>query len=939
MNLKAKSIRKAATALVLSLTTLSAFASSINKSPNDPREYRTFMLDNQMEVITVSDPNLKQSAVTLSVGVGQYQDPIEFQGLAHFLEHMIFMGSEKYPVPDEFMAFVTENGGKTNAYTAQQQTTYLFSIDSKQLSPALDRLSSAIKQPLFDQTMVQKEINAVNSEWLTHRQSDQFVQQRVAANTGNLSHPRVQLGVGNLTTLNKDESALLTELNTFHNNYYSANLMKLVLVGNQTPEQLAKLAKQYFANIENKGIERPINLVNAYQEKHLGKHIFVKSKVKVPTLVIEFAMPNNTADWSLQANAYLQKLLSSQEDGALLPVLTEKGLIQFGNVSFAPNVWGNSGSAFIQFVLTEQGLKEQEVILASTFKYLSKVTQQGITKAHFEELKGLLNIQFEDFRAPPALNLAMMLASSIYDIPAKHLIDYRYQAKAFDATAIRSLAALFTPEKARIYHINPNEKIDTELVYADGGYRVTDISSQELSDWQQQSLTVSLAKAQALEQEDITEFALDGDYSVPRKIYSESGMQVFYSQSTHHKGREGVLNVAINSPEPPKSAEHLVNASLLNIIFIKENQKVLQRAQQRNGIMISPAPNGAGNMVFRLFGRSNKQFKLANKLTEQFKQLEMSEDEFKTALTLYKNSLESLGEVKLADQLAFYAMGLTRRAPYLFSLASIKKALNNVTLSSVKAMHSKILANNFVDIYAHGNFAPEKLIEFAKQTRSSLGESNMTPWYMVSSFVVKQGSAVVKKVNVKQDGVGLIDTYIYPHKSNKVLAQLHLLNKLSSTPLFKELRTNQQVGYVVKSFEENIHDYPALSVMIVSDNTNLQQLKDRIEAFQIGFYRSLMNVDEQIFNQLIESVVEELTKKPENIFVEVAPFIQDWEQNKHQFNTKTTQIDFIKNSNKTELLALYKSMFIEGKFMNALTQLKGADFKESDYYQWNKAAE
>ena len=95
--------------LVLFIIFLSAFGQdiyadgSVNKSPADKRLYNTFTLKNGIDVITVSDPDLVTSAATLSVGVGQFQDPYNAQGIAHFLEHMLFMGSKKYPKPNEYM--------------------------------------------------------------------------------------------------------------------------------------------------------------------------------------------------------------------------------------------------------------------------------------------------------------------------------------------------------------------------------------------------------------------------------------------------------------------------------------------------------------------------------------------------------------------------------------------------------------------------------------------------------------------------------------------------------------------------------------------------------------------------------------------------------------------------------------------------------------------
>ena len=329
---------------------------SVNKSPADKRLYNTFTLKNGIDVITVSDPDLVTSAATLSVGVGQFQDPDNAQGIAHFLEHMLFMGSKKYPKPNEYMQFIQENGGNTNAFTAAEQTTYLFSINSSKFAAALDRLSSSVKDPLFDPTMVGKEINAVNSEWLLSRQSDSFIQQRTAANTGNPQHPKLKLGVGNKDTLSSNETELLEHLNSFYEKYYSANLMKLVLVGKQSPKELKKLATKYFAKIKNNNIDRPLTSANSYRKQDLGKNIYIRSRVKSPQLAIEFPVVNNSSLWRSKPNEYIEMLLNSQEPNSLMSFLNEEGLVESGSASIDPLLWGADGSAFISYTLTDKGL-------------------------------------------------------------------------------------------------------------------------------------------------------------------------------------------------------------------------------------------------------------------------------------------------------------------------------------------------------------------------------------------------------------------------------------------------------------------------------------------------------------------------------------------------------------------------------------------------------
>ena len=86
-------------------------------SPNDDRAYDLIELANGLEVMLVSDPTAEKSAAALSVGLGAASDPEDYPGMAHYLEHMLFMGSAQFPEPDGFMAFTAEHGGMTNAYT------------------------------------------------------------------------------------------------------------------------------------------------------------------------------------------------------------------------------------------------------------------------------------------------------------------------------------------------------------------------------------------------------------------------------------------------------------------------------------------------------------------------------------------------------------------------------------------------------------------------------------------------------------------------------------------------------------------------------------------------------------------------------------------------------------------------------------------------------
>ena len=76
------------------------------KSPNDENTYRYLTLENGLRVLLVSDPDTEKAAASLDVNVGAGDSPADREGLPHFLEHMLFLGTEKYPDSSEYERYI-----------------------------------------------------------------------------------------------------------------------------------------------------------------------------------------------------------------------------------------------------------------------------------------------------------------------------------------------------------------------------------------------------------------------------------------------------------------------------------------------------------------------------------------------------------------------------------------------------------------------------------------------------------------------------------------------------------------------------------------------------------------------------------------------------------------------------------------------------------------
>lgn len=81
------------------------------------------------------------SAACLRVGIGYLYDPPHVDGLAHFLEHMLFLGTKKYPEDNYYSKFIHNNGGTKNAVTSEIYTKYYFDIKSEAFAEAIDIFS------------------------------------------------------------------------------------------------------------------------------------------------------------------------------------------------------------------------------------------------------------------------------------------------------------------------------------------------------------------------------------------------------------------------------------------------------------------------------------------------------------------------------------------------------------------------------------------------------------------------------------------------------------------------------------------------------------------------------------------------------------------------------------------------------------------------------
>jgi insulysin len=279
----------------------------IIKSENDSRSYRSLTLQNQLEVIVISDPDTDKAAAALNVATGSGNDPDDYPGLAHFLEHMLFLGTEKYPEAGEYQSFISKHGGSHNAFTSFEDTNYFFEVDSDYLSPTLDRFAQFFISPLFSEEYVKREINAVHSEYQSKLRDDGRRQFDTLKAIINPAHPYSKFSTGSLETLSSQGKALSTReaMLNFYQTEYSANRMSLVILGKESLNQLEQLARELFSPVINR--ELKVKEVNQplFTEGQLPGLLTIKPLKARHELKLQFPIPQSTPFYREKPTGYL----------------------------------------------------------------------------------------------------------------------------------------------------------------------------------------------------------------------------------------------------------------------------------------------------------------------------------------------------------------------------------------------------------------------------------------------------------------------------------------------------------------------------------------------------------------------------------------------------------------------------------------------------------
>ncbi len=208
-------------------------------------------LDNGLRVVTTPMPTAQSVNVCIFVGVGSRMEARRTNGICHYLEHMLFKGTTKRPTALDISQAIEGAGGGLNAFTDKEVTGYWAHLPFDRFDTAVDVLADMVRDPLLDQTEIDRERTVVEQEIRrAHDQPGAWASELLSR----ACYGDQPIGWPVAGTEETVEGIRRDDFVAHMAKWYVPENVVVAIAGNTTPEQAVALIEQRLSRIERKAV-------------------------------------------------------------------------------------------------------------------------------------------------------------------------------------------------------------------------------------------------------------------------------------------------------------------------------------------------------------------------------------------------------------------------------------------------------------------------------------------------------------------------------------------------------------------------------------------------------------------------------------------------------------------------------------------------------------
>lgn len=836
------------------------------------RQTLKLRLSNGLEAFLISDPGAPHAAAALAVNAGGWQDPDDFPGTAHFLEHMLFLGTSKYPQESEYSKFVNENEGQTNAYTYYDHTCFMFSIQHPGFEEALDRFSWFFKEPLFNPSGVDREMHAVDQEFAKNVENDYWRNFSVHSELANKAHPYSRFYAGNLSTLQRISQS---DLKKWYHEHYSANLMHLVIYSNLPIEKLKAMALDKFQDIENRNLKPLTESLPTLSSENEGQIVFIAPVKDLRQLVMTWELPAKFAHmWGMGPDKLVGQVLGHEGSKSLLAKLkTEKlaeGLYVNGDELGPDNFHFN-----LTVTLTEKGIKNYKDVISYCFAAIANLKAKGVPDYIFDEIQkmDMISYQYQDRKEPfeyVASMARMMLSEKLETFPMRSLIIQKHKPED-----IQEFLGAMTPEKCHYTLIADPifSGVTPSLTekWTGAHYAMQPLPAKLVKSWAEIApiAEIDLPEPNPFIPENMsllhasTSKVLVAPF---KKLVEEEGAVIYYAADTQYQMPQTVWKFDIKTPKIKlDQAASLVLGDLYAKAVKEElNAYGYDALLAGLGYNIERKDNG---ITVTLSGYNDKALILFKEIVKKLQNSHTTEEDFEAykeeVARGYKNFSKEmpLKQVNEILQTALYK-------DYIVE-SEKAKALRKITFKDFETFSTEVFHQSYVQGMLYGNINEDTALAAWRDLKlalasSAYSKSSQTKKEVISLPAINGPFFVMDKT--KQRGSALILLLQLGPFSYKKRAINEIFNSAIAEPFYNQLRTQQQTGYIVYNTSAEYESQLFSLYYLQTDSHDTRDLLARFELAIEGFLQTLAipQVAQPQFETIRQALIQRFSQPPKS---------------------------------------------------------------------------
>ena len=897
---------------------------NIEKSKSDNFDCQIRVLKNGLKALLVSDPEAEKSSASLGVNVGSFIDLPDENGLAHFCEHLLFMGTEKYPSENEYENYLSKHGGNSNAFTSGDKTVFYFEVNNDAFEGAVDRFAQFFISPTFNEDSVERELNAVDSEFSKNKNNDtwRFFHLFNTELSPNCSF--CNFSTGNKETLKHPD--IRDRLLKMYNKYYSSEIMNLIMYSKLSMDKLIKLVDDLFVLVpkrENFKMPR-YDEVKPYNEsilKYFYKIIPIKDTDKIK---FRWYLPF-CENYYVKPLNFLSTLFGHEGPNTITASLKRDSLIT--ELITSKSEYAKTFSTLELTVdLTKKGFENYKEVILRILKYIKTIQEKKINERFFNEVKDIEQLNF-DFRSKKKpIDFTKNYSDYLISYKPEDVFTGSFLYKEYNEKLIRKYLDLLNMDNVNIYFISKSLEKECDLTEKIYGTKFSKekikITKEEIESYKCEHI-FDYPPENKFYPKNLDILPISENVPIyPEKIMDTENCRVWFLQDNIFKLPKGKIKVQF------KFVKNLCNNSIIKNMTISHLLKKLIKLEINEMLYMASEANVKfkikiyyNKLEIMIEGYNDSLKRGLQELLTKIQSIDINTEKHKETLELHKNEFIKKRSNFFLDKSYKVNLDYMKRLLILPSidLKNLLDYLSNAKLSleDLISFKNNMLLETQSTWLIQGNLKKETSLEIVEMTNKLLkvdiNKKITNSFYEPRTVKLENNINYIyrfKNPNKEEKDSSLCSVYQCGLLYGEEKQYFQILYSYLKDKFYDTLRTKETLGYIVTltntSLNENIH----LIGIIQSSKKDPEYCSSRVRSFFNEKEKEIKEISDEEFNSYLKSRILFESKKDRDLDEQ---FNRNWGQitlEKFNFKLKEENIEFLKKCNKEGFIKFFEKYFV-----------------------------